>query len=160
VPTGTVTLTADSQKIAALTLSSGSASVTVSTAGITPGSYTVTAAYSGSAGYQPSSTTTTVTVQWPTTTALSVQPNPVVQGGTLTLVATVARTGNSNEPTGAVQFKVGSNIVGSASVAGGTASLSIPTGTISQGTYGVTAAYSGDADDGASNSALVDVKID
>jgi len=160
VPTGTVKLSTGSQIIAALTLSSGSASVTASTAGITPGSYTVTAAYSGSAGYQPSSTTTTVTVEWPTTTTLSVQPNPVVQGGTLTLVATVARTGNSNEPTGTVQFKVGSNVVGSASVAGGTASLSIPTGAISQGTYGVTAAYSGDADDGASNSALVDVKID
>jgi hypothetical protein len=163
-PTGAVTFTAAGLSLGKVTLNSnGVAALTAPTTGVSPGTYTVTATYGGGATYRTSSGTATVTINWPTTTSVVANPNPVVQGGELTVTATVARTGNSGLPTGDVTFYLngvkGANL-GNAPLSGGTASLTFNTGSVPLGTYPVTAVYGGDVGDNASTSATYSITVE
>ena len=158
-PTGSVTFTAGPFALGSYALSGGVARFTAPTTGIAEGAYTVTATYGGSGAYQSSSGTGTVVIQWPTTTTVTANPNPVVQGGSVTLTANVARTGSNGVPTGTVTFSSEGQTLGSATLSGGSASFTQSTGTLPQGTYPVTATYSGDTNDGASTSQAVNVTI-
>jgi hypothetical protein len=113
--------------------------------------------------YRTSSGTATVTIDWPTTTSVVANPNPVVQGGELTVTATVARTGNSDLPSGDVTFYLnglkGTNL-GNARLSGGTASLTFNTGSVPLGTYPVTAVYGGDVGDDSSTSASYSITVE
>ncbi|HWJ97244.1 MAG TPA: ice-binding family protein [Acidimicrobiales bacterium] len=89
----------------------------------------------------------------PTTTGLTVSPNPVTAGATTELTATV--TGST--PTGTVEFFDGTSSLGSATVVGGTATLSITT--LTPGDHTITAVYSGDGANATSTSAPVVVTV-
>jgi uncharacterized repeat protein (TIGR03803 family) len=159
-PGGSITFSAAGETLPSVALNSkGVATFTASTSGVPPATYTVTANYGGSSAYEASSGTTSVIVEWPTTTTLMANPNPVVQGSNVTVTATVSRTGGSGVPSGTVKFMVGTTVLGSATLSGGTASLTASTSAVSQGTYPVTATYSGDANDGGSTSAALNVTV-
>jgi hypothetical protein len=82
------------------------------------------------------------------TTSLTTDHNPWPTGQTLTLTAAVGPSGT----TGTVEFFDGSTSLGTAPVVSGSASLQ--TSTLTVGTHSLTAAYSGDPCDLASNSAI------
>ncbi len=73
---------------------------------------------------------------------LSVSPSPssVVYGNALTLTATLA---NGLSPSGTVTFFDGSTVIGTASVSGSSASLSISSPSV--GSHAITASYDGDS---------------
>ena len=163
-PAGTVTFSGAGLSLGKITLgSNGAATLATPNTGVPPGTYTVTATYNGSAMYRTSSGTATVTIDWPTTTSVVANPNPVVQGGELTVTATVARTGNSDLPSGDVTFYLnglkGTNL-GNARLSGGTASLTFNTGSVPLGTYPVTAVYGGDVGDDSSTSASYSITVE
>jgi hypothetical protein len=89
--------------------------------------------------------TLTVTGGSSTTTLLS-NPNPSTLGGPVTFTATVS----PSTATGTVTFKDGPSTLGSATVTGGQATFLFSS--LSAGTHSITAAYSGDANVGASTS--------
>lgn len=145
VPTGTVALTANGAPVATLPLTNGTATLAASTAGITPGTYTVVGKYSGSATAEPSTSTgVTVQILKPAVITVSASPNPVTQGSITTLTATVV-DGNGNPVTsGTVNFSYANDALGSATLGtGGTAQLPIATNGFAPGTYLVSATYTG-----------------
>jgi uncharacterized repeat protein (TIGR03803 family) len=155
-PTGTVTFFAGTLAVGSVTLSSGSGSLTVPVTGSTAsGVYAVTAQYNGDASDSTStSAAVSVTVIAPTTTKLTVSPNPVPANQIVTMTAFVKQTYGSATPTGTVTFTVGSFVAGTANLVNGTAVVNLSTVGISAGTYAVTATYNGDMHDTESSDTL------
>jgi hypothetical protein len=93
-----------------------------------------------------------------TSTALSASPQDVIHGNTVTLTATVTTSGSS-QPTGTVNFLVGTGLLGSGTLSGGTVSLSEPTSTVALGSYEVHAVYAGDTANSGSTSPILTVAV-
>ena len=162
-PTGTVTFFYGTRALATVPLQSAGASFTASTQGFPAGSYTVTAKYSGDSG-DLASTSPQVTVlltagESATTTSLAASPQTVASGASVTLTASVARVG-SGKPSGAVNFLFGSTLLGSATLSGGTATLTLTSSGFAAGTYSIVANYTGDATDQPSVSAPVTIDVE
>jgi hypothetical protein len=153
-PTGTVTFKDGSTTLAAATLSGGTARFTTSS--LAPGSHPITVVYSGDGSLAPSSSTAlgqTVGRDGTTTTVTS-SVNPSVFGQAVTFTATVkAAAPGSGTPSGTVTFKDGATVLGTASLAGGKASLA--TNGLSIGSQSITVVYSGDPEFLASTSAVL-----
>jgi hypothetical protein len=127
---------------------------------LTVGNHTVTATYTADGTYDVSTGTlaggqTVGTAD--TTTSLGSSPNPSDVTAPVTFTATVTVTApGAGTPTGTVQFVAdGSDILGSAPVSEGIATLSGITSLI-PGTHAVTATYSGDAAFNQSTSPPID----
>jgi uncharacterized repeat protein (TIGR03803 family) len=159
-PSGTVSLMYEGRVVDTATLSGGSATMSIATTNYAAGSYSLTASYSGDSNFSAStSNSVTVVVQRDaTTTTLAASPNPVTEGDTCNLVATV--TTSAGTPTGKVNFFFGPNLLGSATVANGTAILVESSAGVGKGTYGITAKYVGDGAHSASTSNTVNVQVD
>ena len=115
------------------------------------GTVTVTATQAGNASHNPTSTSVSfVVVPAATTTTLTTSSGVATSGTPVTLTAQVGSANGT--PTGTITFLNGSTVLGTATISpGGSASLtlsSLPTGGLS-----LTAAYSGDNNYVASNSA-------
>jgi Bacterial Ig-like domain (group 3)/FG-GAP-like repeat len=141
-PTGTVIFYAGTTALGSAALSSGSASL--STSSLSSGSQSITAAYQGSASLAPSASPAlnqivngTIT----TATSLSSSRGSIVAGKPVAFTATV--TSGSGTPVGAVILYDSTTgaAIGSASLVGGTASLS--TASLSPGSHSITAEYQG-----------------
>ena len=145
---GSVTFTDGSTLLGTASLAGGMA--TFSTAGLTAGTHSITASYAGNPSFNASaSAALSQTVNLAaTTTSLTSSLNPVPAGQGVNLRATVTPSG----ATGSVVFKDGSASIGSATLAQGTASVTV---TLGGGTHPLTAVYSGDANDAASTSAVL-----
>jgi len=89
----------------------------------------------------------------PTTTTLTSNHNPQIQGGSVTFTATVSTTG-ANAPTGNVNFNDGETIIGSGTL-NGSQVATFTTTTLAVGTHSITAVYGGDMNDAGSTSAPV-----
>src|SRR2546428_802105 len=144
--TGTVTFYNGTQTLGTGTLSGGTA--TYSTSAFAPGSYSITASYSGDTNYL-SNTSSAITqiVNAPnplittpngTTTTVSSSSNPSTSGQQVTFTATV----NSTATTGTVTFYNGTQTLSTGTLSGGTATYS--TSAFAPGSYSITASYSGD----------------
>jgi hypothetical protein len=160
--TGTVTFADGGQALGTAPVAGGQASLAVT---LQNGRHAVTAAYGGDAACAPSISaplTQTVrgapaTVPTPapapapapqaTTTTVGSSANPVGAGQPVTLTAQVSC---ATPATGTVTFMDGRQVLGTAPVVNGQASLSV---TLAGGRYRVTAAYGGDAGCAASTSA-------
>jgi Bacterial Ig-like domain (group 3)/FG-GAP-like repeat len=132
--------------------SSGVATFTTSSLPLGPSS--ITAVFSGSTSAVRSVTVNALTV---TTTTLSVAPNPATAGQLVTLTATVtpAPTG---APAGLVTFKKGVTVLGTGTLnASGVATFT--TSSLPVGTYGLLAAYAGNAGFAASVSTVQSVTV-
>ncbi|HEY1473322.1 MAG TPA: Ig-like domain repeat protein [Pseudolabrys sp.] len=90
-----------------------------------------------------------------TTTAMIASPNPSVFGQPVSLTANVSGSGGT--PTGSVTFMDGAAIIGSGTLAGGTASTAVSS--LSVGSHNLTAVYSGDASFATSTSPIVTEKV-
>ena len=150
--TGTVTFLDRTTTIGTAPLSSNSAQFAIST--LTPGTHYISAQYSGDANTVAStSAQTLVTVSPPpTTTILSSSQNPSSLNQPVTFTATLQLT-SSGTPTGTVAFYDGVSSLGTATVAGGIAQITISGLPI--GTHSITATYGGDANFSGSTSAAL-----
>jgi hypothetical protein len=149
-PSGTVTLMAGSTTIGTVTLSGGAASATLNSKVFVPGTYALTAVYSGDAVYasNTSAPSTLVISQLAPTVKLNINPDSVTQG-TAGDVSVTVNNGGVTVPTGVVILSVGKTFLGEANVYGGTAKLTVNSLPYYVGHYTVTATYSGDTYDSA-----------
>ncbi|MEU9499694.1 Ig-like domain repeat protein [Streptomyces sp. NPDC048196] len=148
-PTGTVTFDFGDGTTATAPVTDNRATV-VHTYITTNGSpLTVTAAYSGDANIAPSTGTETHRVaQAATATTLTSSPDPSAVGQQVTFTATVASVApGAGAPTGAVTFTFGDATTPvTASLSGGTATVTHTYTTTSGSPYTVTATYGGSTD--------------
>ncbi|MBM4791730.1 Ig-like domain repeat protein [Streptomyces sioyaensis] len=127
----------------------GTASITHVWPSTSGSPYTITADYSGDAGFTPCSATGTQTVApAATTTAVVSSPDLSVAGQSVTLTATVAPVApGDGTPTGTVTFDLGDGTPAvTVAVAAGTATVTHTWGETSGSPYPITADYSGDSD--------------
>ena len=148
-PTGSLTFLDGTTSLGSVTLDqAGSAALT--TSALSVGSHSITVQYSGDSNF--SSATSPPLVQSvgtePTTTTVQASDNPITYGQSVTLTASVSAAVGT--PTGNVTFSDGSTTLGSASLTGGVASISLPA--LQAGDHSMVAAYAGDGNDSASTS--------
>jgi hypothetical protein len=115
----------------------------------TPGTYSVTATYSGDSHYSGSSAALTQTVKANTSVTLTANPNPSTQGQSVTFKATMAQSA----ATGTVMFLVDGTMIGTGTLSGGT--VTFATAVLVAGSHHVTAAYGGDSNYGGSTSSVL-----
>jgi len=160
-PSGTVNFLNGSTVIGTGTLNS-SGVTTMSTSTLAAGTYSLTAQYSGNASFL-SSTSSAVSVkvtagaQSATKTSLAASSNPVVDGHTLELTATVKGDGSAI-PSGTVLFMNGSTLLGSGTL-NSTGVVTFSTSSLAVGTYSLTAQYGGSAGFLASTSTSISEKV-
>ena len=140
-PSGTVTFYNGGSSVGTATLANGVASLTLST--LPGGNDSLTCTYSGSSVYAASSCNTVPVLvsAAPTTTSLTITPNPAYATQAVTMVATVAAQGTSVQPTsGSITFYDGTTSLGTQPVgASGAATLTIST--LAVGTHPISATF-------------------
>jgi len=152
-PTGSVTLTSGSYTSAASTLTGGSATINVPAGVLAVGTDTLTVSYapdsSSSSTYNSASGTTSVkvTASGLTTPTVSVAPASSSITTTQTLTVTVGVHGGTGQPTptGTVTLASGTYTSAASSLSGGSATISIPAGSLAIGTDTLTVNYMPDA---------------
>ena len=122
------------------------------TAALAPGTYSLSAHYSGDATYAASVSNTIKVTFGPVGVKVAVtsSANPSYTGEDVTLTATI--TGLFGAPTGSVVFTDGSTALGTVPVSNGVASYNGSFSTA--GNHAITAAYSGDANNLAASGTL------
>jgi hypothetical protein len=148
--TGTITFLDGATSLGTATISSNAAQLSLS--GLSAGSHSITAKYNGDANFSGStSTTLTQTVnQASTTTAVVSATNPSAFGQTVAFTASV-QSSSSGTPTGNVTFFDGGTSLGSVSLSGTSAQLTLAS--LSLGSHSISAKYNGDSNYTASSSA-------
>ena len=146
-PTGSVTFYAGSAVLGTATLNSRRrAAVTTSTLRL--GANSITVSYGGDANNAQSTSAVllvTVTAPGSTTSTVTVKPaaTSVVAGQPLTVSVTVGGAAGGATPSGSVNLATGSYSIWQP-LSGGTASFTLPAGTLSSGANTLTASYPGD----------------
>lgn len=151
-PTGTVQFRDGVTVLGTVALAGTTATLTTSALAV--GTHPITAVYSGDVDDLTSTSPVVNQVVNPagpgaTSTSIGSSLNPSLVGQSVTFTATV--TGAS--PTGTVQFLNGASVLGTVALIGNTATFT--TSALAQGVHPITAAYSGDADDAASTSPVL-----
>ncbi|HUH92770.1 MAG TPA: Ig-like domain repeat protein [Casimicrobiaceae bacterium] len=159
-PTGTINFKDGSSSISgcsavALSGTGNIRTAKCTTAALAVGTHSITAAYSGDAsnGASTSSALTQTVNKATSSTALASSANPSVAGASVTFTATVS----GSSPTGTVNFKDGSTSIAGCSAAslagtGNSRTATCATAALAAGGHNITAAYGGDASNGASTS--------
>jgi len=157
--TGSVTFTDGAATLGTSALSGGSASLQLSN--LSTGTHAITATYSGdsSNAASTSSPVNLVVAAAPvaTTTTLSASSLSAVAGASITFSARVAATSGSGSPGGTVSFLDGATVLGTGTLAAGTATYT--TSSLSVGSHTITARYEGDSGDLSSTSTAITVAI-
>jgi len=167
VPSGTVIFYVDNaQYKQAVTITNNTAAITIS--GLTAGSHTFGASYSGDTNYASSSASTlsltiariSSSVSITGLQGVSSNPTSAVPGATLVYTATVVPTGTV-APTGTVSFYAGTTQFGSAAVvaSGSAYTAQLSTTNTPEGNDSITAVYNGDVNYLPSTSDAVTVEI-
>lgn len=155
---GTVTFKNGSTTLGTGALSGGEATYT--TAALPEGSNAITAVYTPSS-YDLASTSAVLTEtvkQTTSTTAIAASVNASIYGQPVTFTATVA-SAHGGSVGGTVTFMRGSVALGTVAVDSSTNKAAYTTATLSSGTHSIDAVYNGSADDTASTSPSVSVKV-
>lgn len=159
-PTGTVTVFDGATQVGQATLAAtgktGTELLTIPVAALSSGAHVLSAQYSGDSNYSAiafGNYNVVVGGGAATSTSVSVQPGSPIAGLPVTFTATVSGTA----PTGSVTFSAGSLNIGSAALVNGIATLT--TSSLTGATYAVSAAYSGDATNNASDAAPISVIV-
>jgi hypothetical protein len=150
-PTGTVTFENDGASIGTGTLTGGKA--TFSTSAFLVNTHTITAVYAGDSNFdgKTSPGIAEVTKAASTTTALTSSINPSTYGESITLTATVTPTFGGS-PTGTMTFFHLGTVLGTGTVTGGVAKLTLDNLVV--GVDHLTATYGGSANYLASTSSV------
>src|SRR5438552_2702370 len=147
--TGTVTFQDGTSALGTGTLSGGAA--TFITSGLTAGTHSITAVYSGDANFAGG--TSPVLMQTvnrvASSTSVASSNNPSIFGSAVTFTATVTSSATSI-PTGTVTFQDGAATLGTGMLSGGNATLA--TSALVGGVHSITAVYGGDASFASSTS--------
>jgi hypothetical protein len=157
-PTGTITFRRAQTPLATVPMTNGQASY--STSSLPAGSLGITAVYSGDAQFiaSTSASLNQVVNKSSTTTTLSSTPNPSTFGDPVTFTATVTSSSGAI-PTGVVEFVQGNTTLGSATLAGGSATFVISTLPLKNNgmpaTHNIKAKYLGDGSNQNSTSNTV-----
>jgi uncharacterized repeat protein (TIGR03803 family) len=140
-PTGTVTFTDGATTLGVVTLAGGTASITASTPAA--GTQTIGAAYSGDVNFAPSGNSLQQVVN-PAATSTSIvsSKNPSGPGIAVTFTATVTATGVT--PAGTVTFTAGATLLGTFTLANGTAAVT--TTQLPAGSTTITATFDANTD--------------
>lgn len=151
-PTGTVTFFDGGSPLGSASLSSGSAQLTL--ASLSLGSHSITAKYSGDSSFAASisSATAQSVNQAATATNMSSSANPSSYGQPVTFTASI-QTAYGGTATGTVTFLDGATLLGTISVSGNAAQLSLSG--FSLGSHSIAAKYNGDSNFTASTSAAI-----
>ena len=159
VPTGPLTFTDGAASLGTASVN-GSGQATSTTSGLAVGSHQLGASYGGDANFSAcASVAITQTVNKAnTTTAVTSSANPAAAGTMVTFTATVAPVGSGLPvPGGSVEFRDGATVLGTRTLAGGTAAFG--TSTLSVGTHVITTVYLGDGNFNGSTSPAVNQSI-
>jgi hypothetical protein len=146
-PTGTVKVTSGSTTVCTIALASATGKCTLTASQLPPGSYPLTASYSGDVVYTTSADTAqTLTVaKEPTTTDLQLSADTIAVGSEQAELFTVQVTpATSGTPTGNVTVKAGATAVCTIILANGTGNCSLTPRQLARGSYQITATYNGD----------------
>jgi hypothetical protein len=149
--TGSVTLTSGSYTSAATALSSGNATINVPAGSLALGSDTLTASYAPDSNdasiYNTASGTSTAISVAKATPSVTVSPSSFSITSTQLLSVTVAVNGGtgSTTPTGSVTLTSGSYTSAATPLAGGSATINIPAGSLAAGGDVLGAAYAPDS---------------
>ena len=127
-----------------------------STASLSVGVHSMTAAYLGSSNFvgSTSSALPQTVNKAKTTTSLVSSQNPSIKGKPVTFTATV-HPAFGGAPSGKVTFKNGATVLGSAAVNTTTHQTKFTTSKLSVGTHSITADYAGDTNFLSSGSAVL-----
>ena len=142
VPTGTITFFDGGKPFGTAVLDS-SGTATLTTAFLVVGQHNITAGYPGDFNFESSTSDTLVQIITgdPTSTTLSVAPNPAAAFSPITLRSQVSS--QYGTPTGSVTFSAGPRILATVDLNGaGLATATIPT--LGAGTYTIVATYTAD----------------
>lgn len=157
-PTGNVIFFNGSKRLGGVSLSGSVASYT--TANLGNGTHSITAAYNGNRSFNGSTSSAVNQIVGsgqsgtPTTTTLSSSVNPSTYGQAVTFTARVNSSAGAPPNGETVTFLQGTNVLGTGTLAGGSASLTVST-LSAGGTDRITAKYAGDATFAASTSAVL-----
>lgn len=146
-PTGTVTVKAGSTPLCTVTLANATGRCTLTASQLPPGSYPLTATYSGDNTYATSvDTTRTLTVaKEPTTTSLALSADTIAVGAEQAELFTVLVTpATGGIPTGNVTVKAGATALCTIILANGTGNCTLTSTQLARGSYQITATYNGD----------------
>jgi hypothetical protein len=153
VPTGTVTLSAPGYTSASITLSGGSATISIPAGSLAAGPDLLTVSYSGDGNYAFAGNTSSVTVSnvQPVAGNATLLVSPSAYPGITTaqpLTLLIDLYGNGPlaplEVTGTVAVTGGGYNSGEVTLSGGLATISIPAGALAVGADAFTVTYSGD----------------
>jgi hypothetical protein len=156
-PTGTVEFEVNGADIfggpvAVSPVAGGSEAASPTISSLTPGTYTVTAVYSGDVDFLPSTNTSSQTVgEAATATTLVASPStsPITFGTPVSLTATISVLGQgAGVPTGSVDFYDGPTLLGSEAVStvGGVQQATLPATVYGVGSHSFSALYLGEFD--------------
>jgi len=145
-PTGSITLSSGSYTSAATALSSGSATISIPAGSLAVGADTLKASYTGDTNYTSgtASTPVTVTLLMPTVSVTS-SAQTITTAQALTITIAVAGASGQPTPTGSVTLSSGTYSTAATALASGSATVSIPAGSLAAGTDTISAAYTGDS---------------
>ncbi|WP_180539803.1 choice-of-anchor tandem repeat GloVer-containing protein [Nevskia soli] len=154
IPTGSVVFSDSGSPLATVPLTAGSAVFTTSS--FSPGSQSISAAYSGDQNFKPSAGTFLQAIS-PANAVIGLVTslNPSVYGQPVTFTANITPPQGAASPTGTVTFTDGATNLGTVTLSAGSASVT-PTGLL-PGTQSISVAYSGDANYLSGNAALSQV---
>jgi uncharacterized repeat protein (TIGR01451 family) len=144
-PTGTVNFKDGSTVIGSALPLDGSGVVAFTTSSLTAATHTISAVFSGSTLYNASTSAnlSQVVNKISTATALVSSLNPACAGQPVTLTATVSVVApGSGVPAGSVDFKDGTNVIGTISL-NASAVATLTTSSLSSTTHNLTAVYKG-----------------
>ncbi len=153
-PIGTVTFREGTTTLGVANLSKGKATLSTTTLGA--GEHPVVAEYSGDSHYGTavSSSLAQVVAKAKTEVTLTSSLNPAPFGSSGTLKAHVAAVApGAGTPAGTITFREGETVLDIVQLSGGNASLSLKS--LAPGEHAISASYSGDADDKASEAGPV-----
>ena len=153
-PTGTVSFYNGGTLLGTPTLTSGSASLPITT--LPTGTDSITAVYNGDTNYTTSTTVTAAMVtvnQATSTTGVSANPLTITYGASTLLTAMVTPAAAS----GTVTFKDGGVTIGTGTLSGGVATYNATA--LAGGTHSITAVYGGDTNDTGSASTAITVTV-
>jgi hypothetical protein len=159
-PTGTVTFFDGNTPLGPGTLNS-SGKATFVTSSLPLGSNSITAVYNGSGNYlsSPSGTLTETINPAATRTVVATSGSPSVFGQSVTFTATVTvRSPGSGTPTGTVEFKDGSTVLGTGTI-NGSGQATYTTSALSVGSHSITAVFEGDTDFTTSTSGAITQRV-
>jgi uncharacterized repeat protein (TIGR03803 family) len=145
-PTGTVTVTSGSYASSPTPLSSGSATINIPAGSLVVGTDTLTGNYSGDSNYSMAtgSNSVTVTVAAPTVT-VTPSSSSITTAEALNVTVAVSSGEGSPTPTGTVTLTSGNYASAPTTLFSGSATISIPAGSLAVGTDTLTGSYSGDS---------------